>query len=86
LLYRALFKVHADESQPLLLKTLVVAFLEEHKFSRFTFKCRPCHAQETAELRKERSARKKSKGAETGLVGQRVPLIVIQQMLLNATR
>jgi hypothetical protein len=51
LLKRALMKVHPDANKPLLLRTLVIAFLDEHKYSNFALKCTPCHKRETEMLR-----------------------------------
>jgi hypothetical protein len=47
LLRRALERVWPDTSKPVLLRDIVVAFLEEHKTTKFTFKCHPCHLKES---------------------------------------
>jgi len=46
LLRRALARVWPDTTQTILLRTIVIAFLEEHKGTGFTFKCAGCHAAE----------------------------------------
>ena len=46
LLRRALARVWPDTTQTILLRTIVIAFLEEHKGTGFTFKCAECHAAE----------------------------------------
>ena len=46
LIKRALEKVWADTSIPVLMKDIVMAFLEEHKYTKFTFKCHTCHKNE----------------------------------------
>jgi hypothetical protein len=48
LMFRALRKVYPDTSGTVVLKEVVIAFLEEHKTTRFTFKCKACHAKETS--------------------------------------
>ena len=52
LIRRALQKVYSDISKPVKLKDIVIAFLEEHKTTNFTFKCKKCHDIETLEERK----------------------------------
>jgi hypothetical protein len=46
LLRRALEKVWSDTSKPITMKKIIIAFLEEHKYTKFTFKCRICHRNE----------------------------------------
>jgi hypothetical protein len=46
LLKRAMELVWPDITKPIVLKDIVVAFLEEHKSTSFTFKCRQCHKNE----------------------------------------
>jgi hypothetical protein len=46
LLKRALEKVWPDTSKPISMKIIVIAFLEEHKTTKFTFKCHTCHVNE----------------------------------------
>jgi hypothetical protein len=46
LLKKALARVWPDTSKPIMLKDIVIAFLEEHKHTSFTFKCRQCHKNE----------------------------------------
>jgi hypothetical protein len=52
LIRRALHKVYPDISKPVKLKNIVIAFLEEHKTTNFTFKCKVCHDIETLSERK----------------------------------
>lgn len=52
LIFRALRKVYPDTSGTVVLKDVVIAFLEEHKTTRFTFKCKACHAKETVSKKK----------------------------------
>jgi hypothetical protein len=46
LIKKALEKVWSDTTKPIILKQIIIAFLEEHKYTRFTFKCHSCHANE----------------------------------------
>jgi hypothetical protein len=46
LLKRALERVFPDTTKIISLKEIAVAFLEEHKTTRFTFKCKVCHDKE----------------------------------------
>ena len=46
LIKRALEKVYPDTTKTINLQTIVFAFLEEHKYTNFTFKCNFCHKQE----------------------------------------
>jgi len=46
LLKRALDRVFPDTTKTISLKEIAVAFLEEHKTTRFTFKCEKCHTKE----------------------------------------
>jgi hypothetical protein len=46
LLKRALEKVWPNTSKPISMKIIVIAFLEEHKTTKFTFKCHTCHVNE----------------------------------------
>jgi len=52
LIRKALQKVYPDISKPVKMKDIVIAFLEEHKITSFTFKCKKCHDVETLEERK----------------------------------
>ena len=52
LIRRALKTVYPDITKPVKLKDIVIAFLEEHKVTSFTFKCKKCHDIETLEERK----------------------------------
>ena len=47
LIRRALEKVYPDPSATITLKDVVIQFLEEHKTTKFTFKCSECHRKET---------------------------------------
>jgi len=47
LILKALKHVYPDLSKPVVLKEILVAFLEEHKTTKFTFKCSDCHRKET---------------------------------------
>jgi len=46
LIKRALEKVWTDTTKPIMMKTIIIAFLEEHKYTNFTFKCHSCHKNE----------------------------------------
>lgn len=46
LIKRALEKVYPDISQIVTLKEIIIQFLEEHKTTKFTFKCTKCHKEE----------------------------------------
>jgi len=48
LIKRALEKVYPDITKEVELKTIIIAFLEEHKYTEFTFKCRYCHLNENS--------------------------------------
>lgn len=39
LIKRALEKVWSDTTKPIIMKEIIIAFLEEHKYTKFTFKC-----------------------------------------------
>ena len=47
LIKRALEKVYPDTSKVISLKEILIAFLEEHKSTKFTFKCSECHKKES---------------------------------------
>jgi hypothetical protein len=47
LIRRALEKVYPDTTKTIMLKDILIAFLEEHKTTNFTFKCSVCHKKET---------------------------------------
>jgi len=47
LLKKALEKVYPDRAATVVLKDILIAFLEEHKTTKFTFKCSACHKAET---------------------------------------
>jgi len=47
LLKRALVKVYPDTTKPVGLKEILIQFLEEHKTTKFTFKCSACHRKES---------------------------------------
>ena len=46
LIQRALERVYPDISVPVSMKDILIAFLEEHKTTKFTFKCSACHKEE----------------------------------------
>jgi hypothetical protein len=46
LIKRALEKVYSDITKEIKLKDILIAFLEEHKSTKFTFKCSSCHKKE----------------------------------------
>jgi hypothetical protein len=46
LIRRALERVWPDTSKEITLKEIMVAFLEEHKNTKFALKCRECHVKE----------------------------------------
>jgi len=46
LIKKALEKVWNDTSTPITMKEIIIAFLEEHKYTKFTFKCNSCHRNE----------------------------------------
>lgn len=50
LIRRALERVYPDTTQEITLKEILIAFLEEHKTTRFTFKCKSCHLNEKAPI------------------------------------
>ena len=56
LIKRALEKVLPDTSVPIVLREIIVAFLEEHKYTKFTLKCTKCHAKEPKAPRSSRSS------------------------------
>jgi len=46
LIKRALEKVWPDTSKAISMLEIIIAFLEEHKYTKFTFKCKDCHKKE----------------------------------------
>ena len=46
LIKKALEKVWSDTTKPIIMKEIIIAFLEEHKHTKFTFKCHNCHKNE----------------------------------------
>ena len=46
LIRRALERVYPDISKTIVLRDVLIAFLEEHKTTKFTFKCSECHRAE----------------------------------------
>jgi len=46
LIKRALEKTWSDTTKPIMMKKIIIAFLEEHKYTKFTFKCHYCHKNE----------------------------------------
>ena len=47
LIKRALEKVYPDITKPVTMKEVLLQFLEEHKATKFTFKCSDCHRKES---------------------------------------
>ena len=47
LIRRALEKVYPDTSATICQQVVVIQFLEEHKTTKFTFKCSACHRKES---------------------------------------
>jgi len=47
LIKRALERIHKDIAKEIKLRDIIVAFLEEHKTTKFTFKCKICHKKES---------------------------------------
>jgi len=50
LIKKALEKVWPDTTKPITLKEIVIEFLEQHKYTKFTFKCHSCHKNEKNKL------------------------------------
>ena len=50
LIKKALEKVWPDTTKPIIMRQIIIAFLEEHKYTKFTFKCRNCHKKEKKHL------------------------------------
>lgn len=50
LIRRALERVYPNISKSIELKDILIAFLEEHKYTRFALKCTKCHKKETRAL------------------------------------
>jgi hypothetical protein len=46
LIKRALEKVYPDKTMTITLKDILIAYLIEHKATKFTFKCSECHRKE----------------------------------------
>ena len=46
LIKRALEKVWSDTTKPIVMQEIIIAFLEEHKYTQFSFKCHMCHLNE----------------------------------------
>ena len=46
LIKKALEKVWSDTTKIITMKEIIIAFLEEHKYTKFTFKCHICHKNE----------------------------------------
>ena len=64
LLKRALERVFPDTTKIISLKEIAVAFLEEHKTTRFTFKCKACHDKEP---RAKKPSKHKNSNIETAV-------------------
>jgi len=52
LIKRALEKLYPDITKTITLKEIVIQFLEEHKYTKFTFKCKACHLKEKTKLKR----------------------------------
>ena len=48
LIKKALEKVYPDITKTITLKEILIQFLEEHKPTKFTFKCSSCHRKESS--------------------------------------
>ncbi len=46
LLKRALQRIWPDPTKPIVMKEILIAFLDEHIYTQFTFKCATCHNNE----------------------------------------
>ena len=46
LIKRALEKIWIDTTISISMKEIIISFLEEHKYTNFTFKCHTCHKNE----------------------------------------
>ncbi len=46
LIKKALEKIWSDTTKPIVMKQIIIQFLEEHKYTKFTFKCKTCHKNE----------------------------------------
>ena len=46
LIRKALKKVWPDTTKPITLKQIIIAYIEEHKYTKFTFKCHSCHLKD----------------------------------------
>ena len=46
LIKKALEKVWPDTSKPIVMREIIIAFLEEHQTTKFSFKCHSCHVNE----------------------------------------
>lgn len=50
LIRRALEKVYPDTTVSIPMKSILIQFLEEHKTTKFTFKCSACHRKESKKI------------------------------------
>jgi hypothetical protein len=50
LIKKALERVWPVTTSPITMKEVLLAFLEEHKTTRFTFKCKACHRKESCKI------------------------------------
>jgi hypothetical protein len=55
LIKRALERVWPDTSKPICMRDILIAFLEEHKTTKFTFKCKACHKAEPKAPRRSKA-------------------------------
>jgi hypothetical protein len=55
LMKRALERVWPDTSKAICIREILIAFLEEHKTTKFTFKCKACHKAEPKAPRRSKA-------------------------------
>jgi hypothetical protein len=55
LMKRALERVWPDTSKAICIREILIAFLEEHKTTKFTFKCKACHRAEPKAPRRSKA-------------------------------
>ena len=53
LIKRALEKVYPDTSKIITIREILIAFIHEHKTTKFTFKCKACHKKEPKPSKKK---------------------------------
>jgi hypothetical protein len=55
LMKRALERVWPDTSKAICIREILIGFLEEHKTTKFTFKCKACHRAEPKAPRRSKA-------------------------------